>query len=147
MLSRLNKFFMCTKLRPPVTSEMISNSYNIDNIEIKHLRMISLNIKMRQIFRFIGVPFIGIKHPGVFSHSNDFGFYNFIKFSAILKPLFNVESKLQELFEMSDMSKYLAASIVNFDFCEMSYLDNYKEAYPFTVYLLNVRVFMQNVNI
>jgi hypothetical protein len=147
MLSRLNRFFTNIKSMLPQTAETIGNSHNIDNIKINHLKMIKRNILWRQVFRFFSTPYVGLKHPGIYSQNNAFGNHNYVKFNAILKPLFNVESKLQELFELSEMSRYLSASVVNFDFCEMSYIDNYKESYPFTVNLLKDRVFMLNVNI
>ena len=63
--------------------------------------------------------FIGIKYYPVYSGDKEFLIYNFNKLNGIIKPLFNIESRLQELFEMSDKSKYLSAYLVSVDLNEL----------------------------
>ena len=117
---------------------IIRNSFNFQNIEIQNNIGINLNILLRQSFRSLKLysNFIGIKYFPVNSGDSEFVIHNNTKLNGIIKPLFNAELKLQELFEMSDKSKYLAANLVSVDFTEMCTLDNYKEAYPLTVFMI-----------
>ena len=117
---------------------IIRNSFNFQNIEIQNNIGINLNILLRQSFRSLKLysNFIGIKYFPANSGDSEFVIHNNTKLNGIIKPLFNAELKLQELFEMSDKSKYLAANLVSVDFTEMCTLDNYKEAYPLTVFMI-----------
>lgn len=54
-----------------------------------------------------------------------------------VSPLFFSESKIHELFEVADKAKFLSASLIQIDIQEVNTIDNYKEAYPYTVYINN----------
>jgi hypothetical protein len=49
------------------------------------------------------------------------------------KALSFYDSKIQELFELADKSKFLGASLLSVSINELNIIDSYKENYPFTV--------------
>jgi len=46
--------------------------------------------------------------------------------------------------ELAEKSKYLAANMVSIDICEIANLDNFKEAYPFTVRIVIIMFMLIN---
>lgn len=124
---------------------LIQNSYSSKKYEIAFNHLIKLNINFRLAWRSLVLPLTSKKYLG-FQGNPSIVDFNTYKHLGALRPLWNHESRLQELFEMADKSKYVAANMVGVDFSEMITIDSYKEVYPFTVILKLFRVFMPNAN-
>ncbi len=60
--------------------------------------------------------------------------FSYNRWRNVSSPLIFEESKYIELFEAADKSKFIAASLLSVDISEVnSSIDNFREAYPFTV--------------
>ena len=102
------------------SSKKYINNYICLKSKIRGLWSSYFNLRYLNIFR---KPNKGI----VYQHS-------FNQWKNPASPLVFQESKFDDLFEYASKSKLLSASMIDVDIVEVSgSIDNYKEAYPFTV--------------
>ena len=71
-------------------------------------------------------PFSSNKRGEIYDHS-------YKKYFFQSNFFFNEETRMHELFELAGKADFIAASMLQVDFSELSSVDTFKENYPFTV--------------
>jgi hypothetical protein len=121
----------------------LKKTYNLTNLFSPYATSAKTILQWKSWFRQRFQNLYHYKYGGfTYDPNNSLSRYMYSKYINVSTSMFNSESRMQELFEMSDKSKYVAAHLVNLDCAELIAIDNYKENFPYTVinYLKNLEL-------
>jgi hypothetical protein len=123
----------------PIFKNFLSKIENSDYFT-KTLQKVNLSYK-QNIRKFFGPIYFKLRYLNLTNIDTNGQVYknSLDHYINNTSSLFFSETKIQELFEYSEKSKFLSASLLEIDVSELATVDSYKENYPYTV--------KQNINL
>jgi hypothetical protein len=96
-------------------------------------------LNLKKNLRNLWSGYFGFRYLNSFSIKNlgPVSSFSVNRWKSVSSPLLFEETKYIELFEAAEKSKFIAASLLSVDICEVNTsLDSYREGYPFTVKII-----------